>query len=84
MSPSAEVMPAWTLHVFNNLLYVTTGDRNAPVGYGVYKTDGVAPTTWQPVIMGGVYQTGNLLSPDVLSAQELTEPCMSERIVRRR
>ena len=63
-------MPAWTLHVFNNLLYVTTGDRNAPVGYGVYKTGGVAPTTWQPVITGGAHQTGNLLSPDALSAQE--------------
>ena len=73
VSASAEDFPVWTLKVFNDFLYVTTGDRQISVGYGVYKTDaeGSAPYTYQPVVINGGYQSIEVLrSPDALSLQE--------------
>jgi hypothetical protein len=62
-APVLEEFPAWNLHVFNNYLYVTTGDAFlSPEGYGVYKTDatGPPPYTYQTIIANGAWQANEL------------------------
>jgi hypothetical protein len=68
-SPSADVLPIWSLETFNGWLYATTGDRTNPVGYGVWKTRGIGPGpfVWQPVVVQGGYQIPQYRSPDALS-----------------
>ena len=68
-SPSADVLPIWTMATFNGWLYATTGDRTNPAGYGVWKTrgDGAGPHIWQPVVTQGGYQIPEFRSPDALS-----------------
>jgi hypothetical protein len=70
VSPSNDDLPVWDLQVFNNYLYVATGDRESEEGYGVYKTDatGPAPYTYTPIITDGAGQTvTELRSPVALS-----------------
>jgi len=64
------LLPVWDLQVFNNYLYVATGDRETEVGYGVYKTDatGPPPYNYVPIITEGGWQpTQQLRSPVALS-----------------
>lgn len=73
VSPPVQEFPVWTLKVFNDFLYCTTGDRINPVGYGIHKTDaeGPAPYNFQPVVTQGAYQDEDVLrSPDALSLEE--------------
>jgi hypothetical protein len=70
-APSIEQFPVWNLHVFNNYLYVTTGDGLINTeGYGVYKTDaeGPPPYTYLPIVVNGAYQT----NPTFRSTQGMT------------
>ena len=74
-SPPADELPVWTLKIFNNFLYCTTGDRRDRVGYGVYKTDaaGDPPFEFTPIVTNGGFQVDALRSPDALSLEEFQD-----------
>lgn len=77
VSPPRDEFAVWTLTVFNNYLYATTGptkqqDPTNP-GYGVYKTnaEGDPPYTFTPIVVKGGNQTDpNFRSPNGLSFAE--------------
>ncbi len=81
-SPPAEILPVRSFDVFNNQLYITTGDSRLtapdpggvqqPIGYGVYRTS--APTTdinaFTPVITNGAGMPLGQRAQDGLSLKE--------------
>jgi pimeloyl-ACP methyl ester carboxylesterase len=77
VSPPRSEFPVWTLTVFNDNLYATTGltqqqDPTNP-GYGVYKTDaeGDPPYTFTPVVVNGGHQPNEAFrAPNGLSFAE--------------
>lgn len=73
-SPIPEQFPVWNITVFNNLLYVTTGDKElANTGYALFKTDasGAPPYTFNWVIVRGGYNPdGRTRSPNGLTFAE--------------
>jgi|GEM_PF-875410 len=68
----ADDFPVWTLLPFNGNLYMTTGDRLDPEGYGVYRTDGAGQglLTRTPVVTGGAGQAQGFNSAYALSLAE--------------
>jgi len=75
--PPYEQMAAWTLKVYNDFLYVTSGftrQQNPDAdGYALLKTDasGDAPYTFAPVITQGGFQTDpDFVAPNGLSFGE--------------
>jgi pimeloyl-ACP methyl ester carboxylesterase len=73
-SPIPEQFPVWNITVFNNFLYVTTGDKElANTGYGLFKTDasGTPPYTYNYIVIRGGYNPdGRTRSPNGLSFAE--------------
>ena len=77
VSPPYEEMAVWTLYVYNDHLYATTGFTRAQNpeadGYALFKTDaeGDVPYTFTPVITSGGFQTDpNFVAPNGLSFTE--------------
>lgn len=71
-SELADDFPIWTLLPFNGSLYMTTGDRLDPTGYGVYRTDGSGQGLLNliPVVTGGAGQAEGFNSAYALSLAE--------------
>jgi hypothetical protein len=76
-SPDTATLPVWILENFNNFIYAGTGNPPAfpSQTYGVYKTDGtgLAPFTWNPIIINGAYATG-LVADYAMSLQVFADP----------
>ncbi len=77
VSPPRDELPVWTLHVFNDFLYVTTGlprvQEPETEGYGVYKTDaeGDPPYEFLPIVTNGGNQPIQIFrAPNGLSFAE--------------
>jgi hypothetical protein len=48
VSPSADVLPIFTIYTYRNAVYATVGENWYPNGYAVFKTDGKTPDPQDP------------------------------------